>query len=232
MSGHGEQEEGGHDDSGGHGEEAHEEGYGYDEDQGDRHDERSNEEHSDDQRHGDAGHKEHAHVEKHEEKPAGDSVQNVHGRKKSITESEVFILLGLAVLGRVLLKVTPLVNIPSVEPIIPIAVFAGLAYGTEAGIIVGLLAYPISNIFLPSEFFGMWILWQAVGGAVAGGLAGLARKATFNNLLWYTVLGTVLFELAVNLPDQLLLVWPFSFIHIASNFFFASLIGMFVLKEK
>ncbi len=197
----------GHDDHGSH-----------DEHGGGGHDEHGHDDHG--------KHEEHAHEEKHDgPKPSA-------GKKKGITESEVFILLALAVLGRVLLKVTPLVNIPSVEPIIPIAVFAGLAYGTEAGILVGLLAYPLSNLLLPEAVFGLWIFWQAVGGAVAGGLAGLAKKATFNNLVWYTVLGTLLFELAVNLPDQQLLVFPFSFVHIISNFAFAALIGIFVLKEK
>lgn len=211
----------------------------HEEEQGD--DEELDEEHGDD--HGDDGHgghdehddhghddnakhEEHAHEEKPEEpKPST-------GKKKGITESEALILLALAILGRVLLKVTPLTNIPSVEPIIPIAVFAGLAYGTQAGILVGLLAYPLSNFLLPGEFFGLWIIWQAVGGAVAGGLAGLANKATFNNMLWFTALGTILFELAANIPNQDIWSWGFSDVHVISNFIFAALIGLFVLKEK
>src|SRR3989344_9455213 len=61
-------------------------------------------------------------------------------KKKTINELEVVSLLIIAILGRILLE-----PLPSVEPIIPIAVFAGLAYGGNAGILIGLLAYPISN---------------------------------------------------------------------------------------
>lgn len=202
--------------------------------------------------HGDDGHEEH-HEEKHEEhssgheeKPRGNdehgketkatghekSGEDKVGKKKKISEYDVLILLAVAVFGRVLLKVTPLTNIPSVEPIIPIAVFAALNYGTSAGILIGLLGYPLSNAFLPEDSIGLWTFWQAVGGAVAGGVAGFAKKNDANALLWYSVLGTVLFELAVNLPDQELLVWPFSFVHIASNAVFALLLSAFLRKEK
>ena len=64
------------------------------------------------------------------------------------------------------------------------------------------------------------------------GLAGLAKKATFNNMLWYTVLGTILFELALNIPNQQIWSWGFSDVHVISNFIFAALIGIFALKEK
>ncbi len=223
SSGHDEEKHEEHDD-------AHEEGHGGEEEH--HKESKKEDEHAgdgDDTGH-DEGHDDHDHEEKHEEKY--EVAKPAAGKRKTITESDVLILLALAVLGRVLLKVTPLVNIPSVEPIIPIAVFAGLAYGVEAGIIVGLLAYPISNFFLPGEFFGLWIIWQAVGGAVAGGVAGLAKKATFNNMLWYTAIGTILFQLAVNLPSNEIWFWGFSDVHLFSNLLFAALIGLFVVKEK
>ncbi|VVC00684.1 Uncharacterised protein [uncultured archaeon] len=214
MSGHGEE----------HGNESHGENGGHDEA---GHEESHEEVHE--------GHEEHGHPEKHEPKeekkeaPAG---KKTGPKGKSITESEVLIILLLAICGRVLLKVTPLVNIPSVEPIIPLAVFAGMAYGAGPGTLVGLLAYPISNMLIPEVQFDMWSFWQAAGGAVAGGIAGFAKKIDMNTLLWYTFIGTLLFEVCVNFPDQLILVWPFSFYHIFSNLFFALVIGSFAIKEK
>ncbi len=151
-------------------------------------------------------------------------------KKKTIGEAEIVILLLAAVIGRVLIKQFP--TLTSIEPIIPVAVFAGLSYGVNAGVLIGLLAYPLSNIFLEGGPFGLYSLLQGIGGAIAGSLAGYARKADTGTLVLYTVIGTLIFEVILNFGDGLLLVWPFSFTHIISNIFFALLIGELSLKQK
>ena len=146
-------------------------------------------------------------------------------KKKTINELEVVSLLIIAILGRILLE-----PLPSVEPIIPIAVFAGLAYGGNAGILIGLLAYPISNFFMLGGPFGLWSVLQATGGAISGGLAG-AKKLSVNNLLYYSFIGTIIFELLLNVGDGAFLVWPYSVTHIVSNLVIALIISLGI-KEK
>src|SRR3989344_2677384 len=144
---------------------------------------------------------------------------------KKMNELEIVSLIIIAILGRILLE-----PFPSVEPIIPIAVFAGLAYGAQAGILVGLISYPLSNIFMEGEPLGLWSFLQAIGGAIAGAIAGYVPKLTKGNLVNYTIIGTIIFELALNIPDQELLIWPFSIIHIVSNIIIALVVGELVIK--
>lgn len=178
------------------------------------------------------GHKEEEHEKKDAQKHGGkSSSKEEKPRKKLVSEYDLLIILAIAILGRVLLKITPLVNIPSVEPIIPLAVFAGMTYGLGAGALIGLLAYPISNMLIPEVQFDMWSFWQAAGGAIAGALAGYAKKIDMNTLLYFTFVGTVLYEVCVNIPDQMILAWPFSFYHIVSNLFFAWIIGSLAIKD-
>lgn len=145
-----------------------------------------------------------------------------------MNEFEVLMLLVIAVFGRLLLKEFP--DLYSIEPIIPIAVYAGLRFGTNAGVIVGLLAYPVSNVFLEGGAFGLYSVLQGAAGAVSGGLAGNS-KLSANNLLYFTFIGTLFFEVLLNIGDGALLIWPFSIRHIVSNLVFAAIIGVFV-KEK
>ncbi|MCR4368908.1 MAG: hypothetical protein NUV67_03310 [archaeon] len=145
--------------------------------------------------------------------------------KRGINEIEAIMLLVIAVLLRVLLE-----RLPSVEPIIPIAVYAGLTYGASAGTIIGLLGYPISNFFMQGGV-GLWSFWQAIGGGIAGNLSG-GKEPTMGNMLTYTFIGTIIFELAMNITSGAFLYWPYSYVHIATNLLFAAIIGAFLPKEK
>lgn len=236
MSGHGEEK--GHGDAHdghGHDEHGHEQAHEEHEEHEESHDgsqadeiEHGHEEAHEGQGH-DEGHKGHeGHAEKEHAKPKEEKkekMEKIIRRKFSVTD--IAILIIFAVVGRIILE-----PLPSVEPIIPIAVFAGLMYGADAGILVGLFSYPLSNIFMDGGPFGLWTFLQAIGGGLAGGIAGNAGKATVNNLVTYSVIGTVLFEFALNIPDQALLVWPFSVVHIVSNIIIALVLGELLIKEK
>ena len=213
----------GHDSHGGGHEQSHEE---HTEEHAEEHSE-EHDEHKEHEGHTGERHEEHEHKHEEHAKPKEEKKKTAAPKKKFISESDLLALIIIASVGRVITE-----PFPSVEPIIPIAVYAGLVYGVDAGIIIGLVSSPISNIFMEGGPFGLWTLLQATGGAISGGLAGYANKATKGNLLYYSVIGTFIFEFAVNLGDGLLLVWPFSFTHIVSNAIFAILLGELLIKEK
>lgn len=145
-------------------------------------------------------------------------------------------LLASATLGRILLQ-----HVPSVEPIIPFAVLAGLLFGMKEGFTLGGSAYVISNFFVWG-LQGPWTLFQALGAALAGamgGLAGRVKEPTARDLIVLSIAGTVLFEFVMNIsgalmgiglfigvfsiPLYFLTSLPFSAVHICSNIVFAAL---------
>src|SRR3989344_1380378 len=218
MSGHG--HDSGHGKGHGESHEEHEES----EEHSDEHEESHEEEHEE-PAHEDHGHSEH----KEEKKEKIVEKKEKYVKKKSVGEIGILTLILIAVVVRL---TTNYADIFSVEPIIPIAVYAGLAYGSEAGILVGLVSYPLSNLFLIGGAFGLWSFLQGIGGAIAGWLAGTAQKVTKSGLVTYTIIGTLIFEVIMNFPNQELLVWPFSITPIVSNIVFAIIIGELLVKEK
>ncbi len=143
-------------------------------------------------------------------------------------------LLAAAVGGRVALQ-----YFPSVEPIIPIAVLAGLVFGIKEGFVLGGSAYVLSNFFVWG-LQGPWTIFQAIGAALAGALAGgvgKIKRPKPRDLIILSVVGTVIFEVLMNIsgplmgigllvgalsiPLYFLTSLPFSLIHIGSNAFFA-----------
>ncbi|MFH0714322.1 MAG: hypothetical protein V1847_01105 [Candidatus Diapherotrites archaeon] len=159
--------------------------------------------------------------------------------KKEARDLTIFLaLLGTAIAGRVALQ-----WVPSVEPIIPFAVLAGLLFGMKEGFMLGGSAYIISN-FLVWGLQGPWTVFQAIGAAVPGAVAGVygkVRQASVLELIGLSVLGTVFFEIMVNiggaltipgafgvgiavLPLYFLTSLPFSFIHTISNIGFAGML--------
>ncbi|PIN85329.1 MAG: hypothetical protein COV47_02740 [Candidatus Diapherotrites archaeon CG11_big_fil_rev_8_21_14_0_20_37_9] len=177
--------------------------------------------------HGSHGeHKEHKEHKGHKEHKEEKKEKSKNSKKPVLEEAEVIVLLLLAIMGRIALE-----PFASVEPIIPIAVYAGLAYGSSAGILIGLLAYPASNFFLRGGPFGLWTILQGAAGATAGGLAGNNNKLTTENLLLYTFLGTLIFELFLNIGSGGFLIWPYSITHIVTNLIFAVLISAGI-KQK
>lgn len=146
-------------------------------------------------------------------------------------------MLGAAVAGRVALQ-----YVPSVEPIIPFAVLAGMLFGMKEGFTLGGSAYIISNFFVWG-LQGPWTLFQALGAALAGAMGGAAGKFAPRSgkaLIFASIAGTVLFEILMNIsgplmgiglfigalsiPLYFLTSLPFSLIHIISNTGFAILL--------
>ncbi len=162
------------------------------------------------------------------------SRQKIKQDMKNLTT--FMVLFSGAVLGRVALQ-----GIPSVEPIIPLAVIAGMIFGIKEGFTLGSSAYIVSNFFVWG-LQGPWTVFQAIGaagGGVLGGIFGKTRKINSANLIIASVLGTVFFEIVMNLsgsmmgiglfagligiPMYFLTSLPFSLTHIVSNAFFAKI---------
>ncbi len=145
-------------------------------------------------------------------------------------------LLSAAVAGRVAMQ-----WIPSVEPIIPFAVIAGLLFGVKEGFTLGGSAYIISNFFVWG-MQGPWTIFQALGAAMAGLMAGVwgkMRTPDWKDIILLSVAGTIVFETIMNISGPLMGIGlfgafglftipmyfftslPFSLAHIGSNIIFA-----------
>ena len=150
----------------------------------------------------------------------------------------VFLWLAIAVVGRIFLM-----PVPSVEPIIPIALMVAVSYGVDSGIMVGVLGYLLSNFF--TGYFGEWSIFQMVAGGIAVCAIYLRPKGFKTNidLVWLAVVGTILYEITVNFfgggfggyglldIDGLISAIPFSVTHIISNVVFATILSGFVKPQ-
>ena len=178
-----------------------------------------------------------------------DSVRKAK-QKREIRGLAIFLAaLGAAVLGRVALQ-----WVPSVEPIIPIAVAIGMIYGAKEGFMLGSSAYVISNFFVWG-LQGPWTIFQAIGAGLAGALGGIFGRGKSNNwkdLLVWSIIGTVVFEVIVTfagfgmgiglfgsgfwlflLPVYFATSLPFMAAHIGSNAVFARLFApLLKLRNK
>ena len=158
--------------------------------------------------------------------------------KKEARNLTIFLtMLAGATLGRVALQ-----GVPSVEPIIPLAVIAGLLFGMKEGFTLGGGAYLMSNFFVWG-LQGPWTIFQAIGAAVAGALGGLygkVRKPTWKDVVLISVIGTLFYEVVMNLAGPIMGIGlfglglmaipvyfaaslPFTLTHIVSNVVFARL---------
>lgn len=147
------------------------------------------------------------------------------------------LLLVLAIIARPLIKWL-LPGLPSIEPIIPLAVLACILYGPGKGAMVGAGGYIGSNILLAS--IGPWVVPQAIAGIIAGFLPSILKqeKANSTSLVWLCILGTVIFELTLNIwgggfeisyfMDSI----TFGFAHIVGNVFFAAILSGMLPSEK
>jgi hypothetical protein len=172
------------------------------------------------------------------------TLQKTEAKKKHNSEIKnaaiFFSLLAAAVAGRVAMQ-----WIPSVEPIIPFAVIAGLLFGMREGAMLGSMAYVISNFFVWG-IQGPWTIFQALGAGIAGGIAGFygkAKQPRARDIIILSVLGTVIFEVIMNisgafmgigllgafsifmLPIYFATSLPFSAAHILTNIGFARLMS-------
>lgn len=145
---------------------------------------------------------------------------------------EYLVLVGF-ILGAAALRV-PMQAVPSAEPITFFAILAGWLFGKKKGFLVGAGALYASN-FLVFGGQGIWTVFQALGFGLAGFLGGfLSKKARIWNVVLITILGTLLFELIVNIGSIFMFPWgifslfitalPFTIIHLISNTAFAFLL--------
>ncbi|MDO8647511.1 MAG: hypothetical protein Q7R70_03785 [Candidatus Diapherotrites archaeon] len=84
--------------------------------------------------------------------------------------------VALAVVLDVIFKQFPF--LASIQPILPIAVLAGILYGGLRGSAVGVISAFFSTLFIGSlNFSGNLFFLQAAAGIIAGSLGGLAGKS-------------------------------------------------------
>lgn len=116
------------------------------------------------------------------------------------TKKNVLILsIIFAVGGRILLNRLPLLSsLPNIDPTITFAVLTALFLGPEAGMIVGATSCLLSNMLLGQ---GGWTIYMMIAGAIAGGIAGYGKKEVISseNLVAFTVLGTIIYQMIVSL---------------------------------
>lgn len=158
--------------------------------------------------------------------------------KREMRNLAIFLaILAGATLGRVALQ-----GVPNVEPIIPLAIIAGLLLGPKEGFTVGGAAYIISNFFVWG-LQGPWTIFQAIGAAIPGGAAGFlgkVKKPTGKDVIILSLLGTIFFQIVMNITGPLMAIglfglgimaiplyflssMPFALAHIGTNIIFAKL---------
>lgn len=156
-----------------------------------------------------------------------------------MAKTSFLALLVLAIGGRIAIKAF-FPFLPSVEPIIPIAILATILYGAGKGGIIGAVSYPVSNIFLNS--FGPWSWIQAIAGMIAAivPVFGIYKKVTTTTFIYLTVIGTVIYEIILNwYGGSSILDFGyffdsayFSLAHIASNVVFAFLLSGLIEQQE
>ena len=133
-------------------------------------------------------------------------------------------------------------HVPSVEPLIAVAVASGFYFGAKEGILAGTTGYYLSN-FLVFGGQGPWTIFQVVGAGLSGLTGALfgkfldGRTAFFSSIL----IGVASFELMVNLGSltfafstgglaYLISAVPFILTHFASTVGFGLI--LYGSKEK
>lgn len=116
----------------------------------------------------------------------------------------------LAVASRVIFQ-----PLPSVDPLLPIILFAGAKLGKKEGALLGATAYYASNFFVVGGQ-GIWTIPMVIGAAGVGYCG-----AFFKNKYRGIIVGTVFYELVVNLLLAFmfnpLFALPFVVVHLISN---------------
>jgi hypothetical protein len=132
--------------------------------------------------------------------------------------------------------------LPSVEPIVPLAIAVGFFLGYRYALPSGMGAFYISNFFVWG-LQGPWTIFQIAGTGLAALTGDFFRRISKSRYSFFTsvILGTVLYEIAVNftwvflfgffsLELAFLAALPFTLIHIGSSFGFSLFIYGF--KDK
>ena len=94
------------------------------------------------------------------------------------------VMVGLATVGRIIFGA-----IPGFKPITAFVIIAGVAFGGEAGFIVGALSAFLSNMFFGQ---GTWTPFQMLSWGLIGFLSGFFRlKETKFNLVLLIIIGVI-----------------------------------------
>jgi uncharacterized membrane protein len=147
--------------------------------------------------------------------------------ESEVSVSPLVVTAGLTaagIAGRIGLQ-----HIPSVEPLIAVAVASGFYFGAKEGFIAGASGYYLSN-FMVYGGQGPWTVFQVFGAGLAGLSGALLGKYFDNKIAFFTsiLVGVTAFEILVNLGSlgfsfstggltYLLGALPFTFTHFAST---------------
>jgi len=167
------------------------------------------------------------------------------GRKPQVRELVIIaVLCAIAVAGR-----SAFFMLPQFKPVIAMVIIAGVAFGGEAGFLVGAMTGFVSNIFFGQ---GPWTPWQMFAFGVIGFLAGiLFRKgllhrssvslSVFGGLATFVVYGGIMNPASVIMwqpsptVEMFLLAYlqgiPFDLVHAAATIFFLIIISQPMLEK-
>ncbi|MBS3058617.1 MAG: hypothetical protein J4478_04420 [Candidatus Diapherotrites archaeon] len=117
--------------------------------------------------------------------------------EKKETDWSFLQLLALAVVLDIVFKQFSLLT--AIQPILPIAVLAGILYGASRGIAVGLFAAVASGLLFYSAvyFTGALFFVQAISAIIAGALGGAiaqTKKPSTMEFAGLTVIAVIVFE--------------------------------------
>lgn len=132
-------------------------------------------------------------------------------KQQQVLKLKEYLLLTGFALGGAFLRV-PMQAIPSAEPITFFAILSGWLFGKNKGFLVGASALMLSN-FMVFGGQGIWTPFQLVAFGIIGYLGGMLReKASILEVVGVAVIGTIVFEVIMNLAS--IIVFPFGFITI------------------
>lgn len=172
----------------------------------------------------------------------------VHFERRVIEAREIVLLAILAAIAAV--SRIPFASLPSVQPTTFVIMMAGLVFGAESGLIIGVVAALASNMILGQ---GPWTPWQMVAWGLVGFTAGMLRNRSFMQYKWgkamFALIWGFLFGWIMNLWGVFALIngvdgqfnWAiflsyfvgsafFDFMHAISNVFFFLVFGKSWLK--
>lgn len=117
--------------------------------------------------------------------------------KKEKDKSEFVVLLFLAIVLDFVFRQFPPLN--AIQPILPVALLAGVLYGTKRGIATGVLAYAVSNflLFTANVFSSTLFFVQLTSAVIAGALGGVVSekgKPSVAEFVGLAVVSAIVFE--------------------------------------
>jgi len=167
------------------------------------------------------------------------------GRKPQVRELVVIaVLCAIAVAGR-----SAFFMLPQFKPVLAMVIIAGVAFGGEAGFLVGAMTGFVSNMFFGQ---GPWTPWQMFAFGIIGFLAGVlfrkgllgrnpASLAVFGGLAAFIIYGgimnpaDVIIRMPNPTPEMFWLAYlhgiPFDLVHAAATVFFLAIISRPMLEK-